>query len=144
MGKRVLNAREVVYWYNQHPLYESFQLDLSSTRDVVIIGNGNVAIDIARILLSTPQHLEVTEISRQVLTSLSKSAVRNVQLLGRRGFTHSAFALKELRELTALNIPVYCIQEEMEASFNQASHIEVTDISVPVFASRTTAWPLSV
>ncbi len=49
--KRILNAREMVYWYNNHPFYENFKIDLSETRDVAVIGNGNVAIDISRILL---------------------------------------------------------------------------------------------
>lgn len=92
--KRMLNARDIVYWYNNHPLYEQFALDLSSTRDVVIVGNGNVAIDISRILLKPHASLALTEISPNALDSLSRSKVCNVTLVARRGFTHSAFALK--------------------------------------------------
>ena len=44
-------ARELVYWYNNHPEYENYNLDLAKVKDVTIVGNGNVAIDIARILL---------------------------------------------------------------------------------------------
>lgn len=61
--KRKLNAREIVYWYNNHPKYEQFELDLSKTKNVVIIGNGNVAIDISRILLRSASELQETEIS---------------------------------------------------------------------------------
>jgi hypothetical protein len=54
----------------------------------------------------------------------------NVTLIARRGFTHSAFSLKELREMTTYGINVYCIEEELEASFNEASHFECTDLGV--------------
>jgi ferredoxin/flavodoxin---NADP+ reductase len=89
-----LNARDVVYWYNNHPKYEAYQLDLTNKRNVVIIGNGNVAIDISRILLKDPAELVNTEISENALKALLESKIRNVTLIGRRGFTHSAFALK--------------------------------------------------
>jgi ferredoxin--NADP+ reductase len=61
---------------------------------VVIIGNGNVAIDITRILLKNPSELVNTEISDNALKALFESKVKNVTIIGRRGFTHSAFALK--------------------------------------------------
>jgi NADPH-dependent glutamate synthase beta subunit-like oxidoreductase len=94
LDKTVLNARDVVYWYNNHPKYEAYQLDLTNKRNVVIIGNGNVAIDISRILLKDPAELVNTEISENALKALLESKIRNVTLIGRRGFTHSAFALK--------------------------------------------------
>ncbi len=50
----ILNARDLVYWYNNHPQYETYRIDLNNTRNVVIVGNGNVAIDISRILLRLP------------------------------------------------------------------------------------------
>lgn len=53
----MLNARDVVYWYNNHPTYEKYQLNLNDKRNVVIIGNGNVAIDITRIFLKDPAEL---------------------------------------------------------------------------------------
>lgn len=58
--KNIKFAREIVYWYNNHPKYEHHQIDLSETKDVCIIGNGNVAIDIARILLREISELEKT------------------------------------------------------------------------------------
>jgi len=69
-------------------------IDLKSKRDIVIIGNGNVAIDISRIMLKKPDELIDTEISLNALSSLKESSITNVTLVGRRGFTHSAFALK--------------------------------------------------
>lgn len=56
-------ARELVYWYNGHPQYENVKQNLSKVKDVTIVGNGNVAIDIARILLSPVKRLANTEIS---------------------------------------------------------------------------------
>ena len=92
--KRMLNARDIVYWYNNHPDYEQFKLDLDRARDIVIIGNGNVAIDISRVMLRSAIQLETTEISLNALESIRNSSVRNVTLIARRGFTHSAFSLK--------------------------------------------------
>lgn len=86
-----------MYWYNNHPQYEKFSIDLSRIKNVVIIGNGNVAIDIARIFLKPPSVLEQTEISKNSLNSLKQSKIANVMLVARRGFTNSAFALKEIR-----------------------------------------------
>ena len=59
-SSNVINARDIVYWYNNHPKYETYQLNLSSTRNVVIIGNGNVAIDISRIFLKRADELANT------------------------------------------------------------------------------------
>ena len=56
--------------------------------------------------------------------------MRNVCLVARKGFAQSAFALKELRELTTCGVKVFCVEEEMEASFNEASYQESTEIGV--------------
>lgn len=137
-SRQVLHAREVVYWYNNHPAYETYRLDLQDKRDVVVIGNGNVAIDIARVLLKSPSELAHTEISSNALESLGKSGVRNVTLVGRRGFTHSAFALKEIRELSTARIGIYCLEEELMGSMNESSYIECTSISVVPALCRAT------
>lgn len=110
---RVVNARDLVYWYNNHPLYENYEVSLKDAKHVAIIGNGNVAIDIARILLREPEELAGTEISMRALQELRRSGVRAVSVVGRRGVTHSAFALKELRELIAQKIRVYAVREEL-------------------------------
>ena len=60
-------AREIVYWYNNHPDYEQYRLDLSKTKNVTIVGNGNVAIDVARVFLRKPEELALTEISPNAL-----------------------------------------------------------------------------
>jgi hypothetical protein len=76
----------------------------------LIIGNGNVAIDIARVLLKPIELLVNSEIGSNAFETLKKSGVTNVILAARRGFTHSAFSLKEIRELTTAKILIYCIE----------------------------------
>ncbi|GAA1233235.1 FAD-dependent oxidoreductase [Prauserella halophila] len=94
-------ATDVVSWYNGHPDTgrSDAGLDLSSER-VVLIGNGNVALDVARILSSDPDGLETTSISREALARLRSSSVREVVLLARRGPEHAAYTEPELLALT--------------------------------------------
>ncbi|MBB3052385.1 ferredoxin--NADP+ reductase [Prauserella isguenensis] len=91
-------ATDVVSWYNGHP-DASADLDLSSER-AVLIGNGNVALDVARILSSDPDTLANTSISQSALTRLRSSSVREVVLLARRGPEHAAYTEPELLALT--------------------------------------------
>ncbi|GAB11258.1 putative ferredoxin--NADP(+) reductase [Gordonia araii NBRC 100433] len=89
------SATSLVGWYNDHPDFADEQFDLSGPR-VVIIGNGNVALDVARILTSDPAQLEATTISRTALDSLRHSGIREVLVVGRRGPLQAAFTLPEL------------------------------------------------
>ncbi|MFR9727988.1 FAD-dependent oxidoreductase [Saccharopolyspora sp. MS10] len=95
------SASSVVSWYNAHPDAAGFGLDLSAQR-AVVIGNGNVALDVARILLSDPDRLASTDIADRALDELRDSAVREVVLLGRRGPEHAACTAPELRALRDL------------------------------------------
>ncbi|KAG4078839.1 hypothetical protein HA402_007389 [Bradysia odoriphaga] len=97
----VLSAREFVAWYNGLPGTEQYQPNLN-VRTVAIIGQGNVAVDVARILLSPIDVLAKTDITRLALQTLSESKVENVYLIGRRGPLQAAFTIKELREMTKL------------------------------------------
>jgi ferredoxin--NADP+ reductase len=90
-----------VGWYNGHPDYRSAKIDLSIER-VAVVGNGNVAVDAARILLRTPEELEKTDIAAHALQTLRNSRVREVFLLGRRGPEQAAFSSAELKELGAM------------------------------------------
>src|SRR5690606_29976840 len=85
-----LSATTFVAWYNGHPDVAPDAVDLSSER-VVVVGNGNVALDVARILVSPPQTLAGTEIARHALEELRRSKVREVVLLARRGPEHAAY-----------------------------------------------------
>jgi ferredoxin--NADP+ reductase len=93
-------ATELVAWMNGHPDFTNLPVDLSHER-VVIIGNGNVALDVARVLTSDPDDLARTDISDRALETFRGSAVREVVIAARRGPAESAFTLPELVGLTA-------------------------------------------
>ena len=98
----VLSAQQVVGWYNGEFAEAERKLGLETVKDIVVVGAGNVALDIARILLKKPESLEDTDITRHALAELHGSAVRSVSIVARRDVIHAAFATKELRELSAL------------------------------------------
>jgi ferredoxin--NADP+ reductase len=91
-------ATEFVAWYNGHPDYQDHQFDLGVER-AAVVGVGNVAIDVARILCRTPEELATTDISDQAFEALRMSSVKEVYLLGRRGPAQAAFTNPEIREL---------------------------------------------
>jgi ferredoxin/flavodoxin---NADP+ reductase len=92
-------ATELVAWINGHPDFTELPVDLSHER-VVIVGNGNVALDVARVLTADPDDLARTDISDRALEALRNSAVREVVIAARRGPADSAFTLPELIGLT--------------------------------------------
>ena len=94
-------ATDFVAWYNGHPDYREHRFDLSQER-VAVVGVGNVAVDVVRILCRTPEELAVTDISDDALAALRESRVREVHLLGRRGPAQAAFTNPEIRELGEL------------------------------------------
>jgi ferredoxin--NADP+ reductase len=93
-------ATEMVAWINGHPEFTDLTVDLGCER-VVVVGNGNVALDVARILTSDPDALARTDISNHALASLRRSTVAEVVVAARRGPAHSAFTLPELIGLTS-------------------------------------------
>lgn len=104
----VISARQFVNWYNGHPdatnSPKNIPPPLDQIENVTIIGNGNVAIDVARILLADPHlHWAPTDITTAAVELLSKSAVKNVNIVARRGLLESAFTNKEIRELLLLS-----------------------------------------
>ncbi len=95
-------ATEFVAWYNGHPDYRDLEFDLSSRR-AVVIGNGNVAADVVRILTRSVDELERTDIADHALDALRASEIEEVVVLGRRGPAQAAFTSAELRELGHLD-----------------------------------------
>lgn len=93
-----LSAVDFVGWYNGHPHFEETTPDLNVQR-AVVIGNGNVALDVARILISEPQILAQTDIADHALDLLGGRAVQEVIVVGRRGPLQAPFTTMELREL---------------------------------------------
>jgi ferredoxin--NADP+ reductase len=94
-------AAEFVGWYNGHPDFRRLSFDCSCPT-AAVVGNGNVAVDVARILASTPAELHATDMADHAVEALSASEVTEIHVLGRRGPAQAAFTLKELRELGAL------------------------------------------
>lgn len=95
------SATDVVQWYNGHPDHRGAFVDLGHDR-VVVVGNGNVALDVARILTADPDALATTDISADALATLRGSRVREVVVLGRRGPAEAAFTVPELVGLAGL------------------------------------------
>ena len=92
------SATEFVAWYNGHPDFSERKFDLSQ-ENVVIVGVGNVAMDLARMLCKTHEELSVTDVADHALEALKNSKVKNVYILGRRGPAQAAFTPPEIKEL---------------------------------------------
>ena len=96
-----MSAATFVPWYNSHPDFKDHTIDLSSDT-AVVIGAGNVAMDVARILALEPSELDPTDTADHAIDSFKASAVRNVVISARRGPEHAAFTSPELRDLPKL------------------------------------------
>jgi ferredoxin--NADP+ reductase len=94
-------ATDFVAWYNGHPDYVDREFDLSVER-IAVVGIGNVAVDVARVLCRTPAELATTDIADHALAALRDSRVREVHMLGRRGPAQAAFTNAEIKELGEL------------------------------------------
>ncbi|KAK9767287.1 NADPH-adrenodoxin reductase [Basidiobolus ranarum] len=116
----VHSARAFVGWYNGHPDHKQIDLDLTSTDTAMVIGQGNVALDVARVLLSPIDELRKTDITEHALEALSKSRIRRVHVVGRRGPLQVAFTTKELREMFAL--PNTKLEVDVDLLQDQLSH----------------------
>jgi ferredoxin--NADP+ reductase len=113
------HAIDFVSWYNGHPEYTDRRFDLSGDT-AVIIGNGNVAIDLARILAKPTDTLAPTDIARHALDALGKSQVQNIIVLGRRGPAQASFTRAELMELQDL-----AWIDPAELDLNEESRVEL-------------------
>jgi len=94
-------ATEFVAWYNGHPDFQDREFDLSHDR-VVVVGNGNVAIDCARMLALTEEELQPTDTTEEATAAINGAGVREILMLGRRGPVQAAFTPPELKELGEL------------------------------------------
>jgi ferredoxin--NADP+ reductase len=97
----VLGSAAFVGWYNGHPEFRRLDPPLD-TDTVAVIGNGNVAIDIARVLVKTPAEMRASDIADYAAEAIYDSPIRDVHLIGRRGPVEARFTTKELRELGEL------------------------------------------
>jgi ferredoxin--NADP+ reductase len=122
--KNSLSAAEFVPWYNAHPDYVDVEVDLTSDT-AVVIGTGNVAMDVARILAIDPSELDPTDVAEHALLKLKQSNIRTVIICGRRGPEHAAFTPPELRDLPKLeNTDVFIDPKQIEEAIK---HIEEMD-----------------
>lgn len=110
-------AREFVWWYNGHPDQANLQPDLQASDTAVILGQGNVALDCARILLRSTEELATTDIAEHALVQLRDSRIRRVLLVGRRGPVQAACTAKELREIMGIKgLSVNVLSSDLVAS----------------------------
>jgi ferredoxin--NADP+ reductase len=118
------SATEFVAWYNGHPDFQDRTFDLTAER-VAVIGVGNVAIDVARILCLTPEELRATDMTDEAIAALSASRVKEVQIIGRRGPVQAAFTTVEVRELGELpGADVIVRADEVEVDPLSAAELE--------------------
>ncbi len=111
-----LPATIFVGWYNGHPDYANLTFDLSQER-IIVVGNGNVAMDVTRILVTPPDELAKTDIADYALEALRNSKVKEVVMLGRRGPAQAAFTnpeLKEFGELEGVDVIVDAADLELD------------------------------
>ncbi|SFC89376.1 FAD-dependent oxidoreductase [Klenkia taihuensis] len=103
-----LAATDVVAWYTGHPDADRARVEqaVARARDVVVVGVGNVALDVARVLARGPAELETTDMPQHVLDALATAPVERITLLGRRGPAQASFTTQELRELGHLSAAV--------------------------------------
>lgn len=94
-------ATEFVAWYNGHPDYRAHKFDLSG-EVAVVVGQGNVAMDVCRILCKTVEELKTTDIAQYALEALAQSKIKEVHMIGRRGPAQAAFTPIEIREFGEL------------------------------------------
>jgi ferredoxin--NADP+ reductase len=113
-----------VGWYNGHPEYADLSFDLSHER-VVVIGNGNVAVDVTRILARSVEELAVTDVADHALAALRGSGVREVLMLGRRGPAQAKFTSAELKEFGELDgVDVRVDPEHLELDAESRALVE--------------------
>jgi ferredoxin/flavodoxin---NADP+ reductase len=140
------SATEFVAWYNGHPDFQDLAFDLSVER-AVVVGNGNVALDVARMLALTEEELAPTDTTDAAMDAIVQSAIREIVVLGRRGPVQAAWTpteLQEMGDLAGADILVHASELELDpASKNElagASNIVQRNIEIlREFATRSPA-----
>ncbi|HEX6030487.1 MAG TPA: FAD-dependent oxidoreductase [Tepidiformaceae bacterium] len=121
------SATAFVAWYNGHPDYRDMQFDLSSER-AIVVGVGNVALDVARILSLSKEELLRTDIPDYAVAALLKSRVREVHVIGRRGPAQAAFSAPELKEFGEIaEASVHTLPEEVRLDARSRHDAEMAE-----------------
>jgi len=118
-------ATEFVAWYNGHPDFQDHHFDFSH-EVAVIVGNGNVAMDVARILCKTPEELKSTDITQSALDVLAESKIKEVHVYGRRGPVQASFTSPELKEMGEL-ADCYPVVNPQDLELIESSKKELED-----------------
>ena len=123
-----MSAAAFVPWYNSHPDFKDEEFDLSC-ENAVVIGAGNVAMDVARMLALEPSELDPTDTADHAIAAFKESAIRNVFISARRGPEHAAFTSPELRELPKLEHTNVIIEKsDIEAALSRAGEAPEKDV----------------
>jgi ferredoxin--NADP+ reductase len=117
------SATEFVAWYNGHPDYQELQFDLNVER-AVVIGNGNVALDVARMLALTPEELAPTDTTDPAIEAIGGSPIREIVIVGRRGPAQASWTTQELKEMGELaGADVSVDPAELEGAAEDDTHV---------------------
>jgi ferredoxin/flavodoxin---NADP+ reductase len=139
------SATELVAWYNGHPDYQNLVFDLNVER-AVVIGNGNVALDVARMLALTREELEPTDTTDPAIEAIAESTLKEIVIVGRRGPAQAAWTTQELKEMGELagadiNVDAAQLEGAVGEDTNTQRNLEV----LREFAERTpTGKPMTV
>lgn len=124
---RSYTATEFVAWYNGHPEYRDLNFDLSQ-ETAVIIGQGNVAVDVCRILAKSVDELKATDIASHALEALAESKIKDIYMVGRRGPAQAAFTPQEAKELGELAICDAIVKpEDLQLSAIDEAELQLPD-----------------
>ena len=140
------SATDLVAWYNGHPEYRDLEFDLSA-KTAVVVGNGNVAMDVTRMLTTDPGELARTDCADHALEALCESKVSEVVVLGRRGPAQAAFTnpeLLELRELTGADVfvdPRDCELDEHSSESLRTNGTKTARRNVEILTGYSTSEP---
>jgi len=125
--KGIYPSKRFVSWYNTSLDRMENRMELGDVKDVVIIGNGNVATDITRMLTKSYAELKASDMHDDVLDCVKGSAVRNIEIIGRRGICQAAFTTKEIREVSRIGkVKLYTFERDWKESLNESSKVEMT------------------
>lgn len=130
-------ATELVAWYNGHPDYQQLEFDLAVDR-AVVIGNGNVALDVARMLALTHEELAPTDATDASIAAIESSPIREIVVVGRRGPAQAAFTTPELQEMGELaGADVLVEAADLEGAEPRSTNAERNLAVLREFAART-------
>jgi ferredoxin--NADP+ reductase len=130
------SATEFVAWYNAHPDYQELPFDLDVER-AVVIGNGNVALDVARMLALTPAELAPTDTTDPAIEAIGNSTLREIVIVGRRGPAQASWTTQELKEMGELaGADVSVDAAELEGAVEDETHTRRNMEVLREFAAR--------